>query len=121
MEDGRLRPGDRLLEVNGVEMTGKTQAEAVTVLRNAPAGSVVHIVVSRQDDSTSTAGSSPQSNYTVSKAILKNVLLQWLRAPILLVLYLLSIFFMKISGCYPWLLSYSHCYLIFVAGVFPRI
>ncbi|XP_052131025.1 partitioning defective 3 homolog isoform X2 [Frankliniella occidentalis] len=65
VEDGRLRPGDRLLEVNGVEMTGKTQAEAVTVLRNAPAGSVVHIVVSRQDD-TNTAGSSPQSNYTES-------------------------------------------------------
>ncbi|KAJ1526892.1 hypothetical protein ONE63_008444 [Megalurothrips usitatus] len=68
VEDGRLRPGDRLLEVNGVEMTGKTQAEAVTVLRNAPAGSVVHIVVSRQDDAgaAGTAGSSPQSNYTES-------------------------------------------------------
>nr|CAD7568685.1 unnamed protein product [Timema californicum] len=53
LEDGRLRPGDRLLEVNGVEMTGKTQAEAVSVLRNAPPGSKVRIVVSRQEESTS--------------------------------------------------------------------
>ncbi|XP_046994334.1 partitioning defective 3 homolog [Schistocerca americana] len=50
VEDGRLRPGDRLLEVNGVEMTGKTQAEAVAVLRDAAPGSKVRIVVSRQED-----------------------------------------------------------------------
>ncbi|PNF23828.1 hypothetical protein B7P43_G14721 [Cryptotermes secundus] len=52
VEDGRLKPGDRLLEVNGVEMTGKTQSEAVSVLRNAPQGSKVSIVVSRQEDSS---------------------------------------------------------------------
>ncbi|KAI4461048.1 partitioning defective 3 related [Holotrichia oblita] len=52
VEDGRLRIGDRLLEVNGVEMTGKSQAEAVAVLRNAPTGSKVKIVVSRQEDVT---------------------------------------------------------------------
>jgi hypothetical protein len=51
VEDGRLKPGDRLLEVNGVDMTGKTQSEAVAVLRNAPQGSKVSIVVSRQEDS----------------------------------------------------------------------
>lgn len=50
MEDGRLKIGDRLLEVNGIEMTGKSQAEAVAILRNAPAGSKVRIVVSRQED-----------------------------------------------------------------------
>lgn len=52
VEDGRLKPGDRLLEVNGIEMTGKSQAEAVAVLRNAPPGSRVKIVVSRQEEST---------------------------------------------------------------------
>lgn len=31
-------------------MTGKSQSEAVAVLRNAPAGSKVRIVVSRQED-----------------------------------------------------------------------
>lgn len=31
-------------------MTGKTQSEAVSVLRNAPTGSKVSIVVSRQED-----------------------------------------------------------------------
>ncbi|XP_017782343.1 PREDICTED: partitioning defective 3 homolog isoform X2 [Nicrophorus vespilloides] len=50
VEDGRLKIGDRLLEVNGVEMTGKSQSEAVSVLRNAPTGSKVRIVVSRQED-----------------------------------------------------------------------
>ncbi|KAK9890682.1 hypothetical protein WA026_012033 [Henosepilachna vigintioctopunctata] len=50
VEDGRLKSGDRLLEVNGVEMTGKTQEEAVAVLRSAPLGSKVKIVVSRQED-----------------------------------------------------------------------
>lgn len=53
MEDGRLKPGDRLLAVDGVELTGKSQSEAVAVLRNAPPGGKVCIVVSRQDDSSS--------------------------------------------------------------------
>lgn len=53
MEDGRLRPGDRLLAVDGVELTGKSQSEAVALLRNVPAGGKVMIVVSRQDDTTS--------------------------------------------------------------------
>ncbi|KYB25547.1 hypothetical protein TcasGA2_TC034318 [Tribolium castaneum] len=55
VEDGRLKIGDRLLEVNGVEMTGKSQAEAVAVLRNAPLGSTVRIVVSRQEDVVDTS------------------------------------------------------------------
>ncbi|XP_043682492.1 uncharacterized protein LOC122635871 isoform X2 [Vespula pensylvanica] len=38
VEDGRLRPGDRLLEVNKKEMTGKSQAEVVSLLRSIPAG-----------------------------------------------------------------------------------
>lgn len=50
MDDGRLRPGDRLLQVNDIEMTGKTQPEAVAILRQCPTGSVVKISVSRQED-----------------------------------------------------------------------
>ncbi|XP_025835451.1 partitioning defective 3 homolog isoform X2 [Agrilus planipennis] len=50
VEDGRLKIGDRLLEVNGIEMTGKSQGEAVSILRNVPPGSKVRIVVSRQED-----------------------------------------------------------------------
>ncbi|ELT96695.1 hypothetical protein CAPTEDRAFT_76907, partial [Capitella teleta] len=48
VEDGRLKPGDRLLEVNGVEMTGKDQTGAVSILRQAPLNSTVTLVVSRQ-------------------------------------------------------------------------
>lgn len=49
LQDGRLKPGDRLLEVCGIEMTGKTQEEAVKILRNLPQDSIVDIIVSRQE------------------------------------------------------------------------
>jgi len=39
-----------LLAVNGIELTGKTQTEVVSVLRNIPSGTKVKIVVSRQED-----------------------------------------------------------------------
>ncbi|CAE1293693.1 PARD3 [Acanthosepion pharaonis] len=48
VEDGKLRPGDRLLEVNGIEMSGKTQEEAVTILRNTKLGAIVNLLISRQ-------------------------------------------------------------------------
>ncbi|XP_076242159.1 partitioning defective 3 homolog isoform X2 [Calliopsis andreniformis] len=54
VEDGRLRPGDRLLEVNNKEMTGKSQAEVVSLLRSIPAGGKVRMVVSRQEEISST-------------------------------------------------------------------
>lgn len=44
-----MRSGDRLLEVNGVEITGKTQSEVVTLLRNIPAGGSARLLVSRQE------------------------------------------------------------------------
>lgn len=50
IEDGRLRPGDRLLEVDGVTMTGKIQTEVVKILRNITPGAKVRLVVSRQQD-----------------------------------------------------------------------
>ena len=46
--DGRLQRGDRLLEVNGVDMTLKTLHETVNMLRNTKLGSLVDIVISRQ-------------------------------------------------------------------------
>lgn len=59
VEDGRLRPGDRLLEVNNMEMTGKNQAEVVSLLRSIPPGGKVNMVVSRQEE-VSAAASDPQ-------------------------------------------------------------
>lgn len=53
VEDGRLRPGDRLLEVNKAEMTGKSQSEVVSLLRSIPPGGKVRMTVSRQDEVTS--------------------------------------------------------------------
>ncbi|XP_059163479.1 partitioning defective 3 homolog isoform X2 [Physella acuta] len=50
VQDGQLRPGDRLLQVNGVEMTGKTQKEAVSFLRQIPEGGQVVLIVSRQEE-----------------------------------------------------------------------
>lgn len=49
VQDGRLKPGDRLLEVCGIEMTGKTQEEAVRILRNLSKDSIVDLIVSRQE------------------------------------------------------------------------
>ncbi|XP_033639265.1 partitioning defective 3 homolog isoform X1 [Asterias rubens] len=53
--DGRCKPGDRLLEVNGIEMTGKTQSEAVSILRSVRLGGVVNLVLSRQDSGSTAA------------------------------------------------------------------
>ena len=39
------------MQVNDIEMTGKTQAEAVSLLRNIPQGSEVSLILSRQIDS----------------------------------------------------------------------
>ncbi|XP_021694680.1 partitioning defective 3 homolog isoform X3 [Aedes aegypti] len=50
VEDGRLKPGDRLLEVDGVPMTGKSQSEVVAILRATEYGATVRIVVSRQQE-----------------------------------------------------------------------
>lgn len=50
IEDGKLKPGDRLLEVDGVLMTGKSQTEVVGILRATQPGATVKIVVSRQQE-----------------------------------------------------------------------
>ena len=47
--DGRLKQGDRLLEVNGVEMTGKSQEEAVQLLKAITVSTQVDMIVSRQE------------------------------------------------------------------------
>ena len=50
VEDGRLKPGDRLLEVDNVTMTGKSQSEVVNILRSTQPGATVKIIVSRQQE-----------------------------------------------------------------------
>ncbi|XP_034033265.1 partitioning defective 3 homolog B-like isoform X2 [Thalassophryne amazonica] len=50
VKDGRLQPGDRILEVNGVDMTGRSQEELVAMLRSTRQGEMVSVVVARQDD-----------------------------------------------------------------------
>nr|XP_020447832.1 partitioning defective 3 homolog B-like isoform X1 [Monopterus albus] len=50
IKDGRLQPGDRILEVNGVDMMGRSQEELVAMLRSTKQGENVCVVVERQDD-----------------------------------------------------------------------
>ncbi|XP_037618308.1 LOW QUALITY PROTEIN: par-3 family cell polarity regulator beta a [Sebastes umbrosus] len=50
VKDGRLQPGDRILEVNGVDMTGRNQEELVGMLRSTRQGESVSVVVARQED-----------------------------------------------------------------------
>ncbi|XP_047021478.1 partitioning defective 3 homolog isoform X4 [Helicoverpa zea] len=45
--DGRLRAGDKLVSVNNVSVSGLTQQQVVTLLRNTPTDSTVEIVVER--------------------------------------------------------------------------
>ncbi|XP_075237372.1 par-3 family cell polarity regulator [Lycorma delicatula] len=74
VEDGRLKPGDRLLAVDGIELTGKSQSEAVAVLRNVPLGSKVRIVVSRQEDvgGTTINSNSRSVDATSTSAVVNN-------------------------------------------------
>ncbi|KAK3568983.1 hypothetical protein QTP86_021610 [Hemibagrus guttatus] len=50
VKDGRLQPGDRILEVNGVDITGRTQEELVAMLRSTKQGDSVCLVVARQEE-----------------------------------------------------------------------
>ncbi|XP_061463903.1 partitioning defective 3 homolog B isoform X2 [Rhineura floridana] len=51
VKDGRLQSGDRILEVNGIDITGRTQEELVAMLRSTKQGEVVFITVARQEES----------------------------------------------------------------------
>ncbi|KAJ8011896.1 hypothetical protein DPEC_G00063060 [Dallia pectoralis] len=50
IQDGRLKAGDRLLEVNRVDLVGRTQEEVVSLLRATPMGGAVGLVVLRQEE-----------------------------------------------------------------------
>ncbi|XP_053638965.1 partitioning defective 3 homolog isoform X27 [Cherax quadricarinatus] len=57
IEDGTLRIGDRLLEVNGVEVTGRSQSDVAGLLRQIPIGGAATLTVSRQDQRNGDPGS----------------------------------------------------------------
>ncbi|XP_055329135.1 partitioning defective 3 homolog isoform X2 [Paramacrobiotus metropolitanus] len=48
-KDGRLKSGDRLLEVNGQDLTGKSQDDVVGLLRGIPYNAEVVLVVGRPE------------------------------------------------------------------------
>ncbi|XP_070770529.1 partitioning defective 3 homolog B [Enoplosus armatus] len=50
VKDGRLQSGDRILEVNGVDITGVGQEELVCMLRSTRQGESVCLVVLRPED-----------------------------------------------------------------------
>ncbi|XP_024150100.1 par-3 family cell polarity regulator beta a [Oryzias melastigma] len=50
IKDGRLQPGDRILEVNGVDMMERSQEELVAMLRSTKQGESVRLLVARPDD-----------------------------------------------------------------------
>uniref|UniRef100_A0A4W5JXR4 Par-3 family cell polarity regulator n=1 Tax=Hucho hucho TaxID=62062 RepID=A0A4W5JXR4_9TELE len=51
IQDGHLKAGDQLQEVNGVDLNGRTQEEVVALLRVTPMGGTVSLLVLRQEDS----------------------------------------------------------------------
>ncbi|KAF7239266.1 Ras-associating and dilute domain-containing protein, partial [Varanus komodoensis] len=48
--DGRLQPGDQILEVNGDSLIGVTSERAVDILRTASATSRMRLLIARDDD-----------------------------------------------------------------------
>ncbi|ESO84545.1 hypothetical protein LOTGIDRAFT_132029, partial [Lottia gigantea] len=67
--DGRLKPGDRLLEVNSEGMTGKSQSEAVAFLRKIPKNSIVELVVSRQELETTNENKENIENISATEVV----------------------------------------------------
>ncbi|XP_063092694.1 partitioning defective 3 homolog B isoform X2 [Cavia porcellus] len=51
IRDGRLQSGDRILEVNGRDVTGRTQEELVAMLRSTKQGETASLVIARQEGS----------------------------------------------------------------------
>ncbi|XP_072882574.1 syntaxin-binding protein 4 isoform X2 [Hemitrygon akajei] len=49
--DGRLQPGDLILEVNGEDLAGVTNERAVDILRTASASSHMSLLIARDDES----------------------------------------------------------------------
>uniref|UniRef100_A0A8D2CKL6 Par-3 family cell polarity regulator beta n=1 Tax=Sciurus vulgaris TaxID=55149 RepID=A0A8D2CKL6_SCIVU len=49
IKDGRLQSGDRILEVNGRDVTGRTQEELVAMLRSTKQGEIASLVIARQE------------------------------------------------------------------------
>ncbi|XP_048200860.1 partitioning defective 3 homolog B isoform X3 [Perognathus longimembris pacificus] len=49
IKDGRLQSGDRILEVNGKDVTGRTQEELVAILRSTKQGETASLVIARQE------------------------------------------------------------------------
>ncbi|XP_061695920.1 partitioning defective 3 homolog isoform X4 [Syngnathoides biaculeatus] len=50
IQDGRLKAGDRLLEVNSIDLNGRRQEEVVSILRATPMGGTVGLLILRQED-----------------------------------------------------------------------
>ncbi|XP_042903648.1 partitioning defective 3 homolog isoform X2 [Parasteatoda tepidariorum] len=60
VDDGRLKTGDKLLEVNKIDVSSLTQAEVLNILRNVPYGDVVELVISRLETDLSPSPSLPR-------------------------------------------------------------
>ncbi|KAJ8350307.1 hypothetical protein SKAU_G00254370 [Synaphobranchus kaupii] len=50
VKDGRLKSGDRILEVNDVDFSGRTQDQLVAMLRSTRQGETVSLLVARQEE-----------------------------------------------------------------------
>jgi len=84
IEDGRLKSGDRLLEVNGEEMTGKNQNEVVTILRTIPSGGTARLLISRQEvTEDETSPKLPRQMKSMNRASEESLLLPWKQREIL--------------------------------------
>lgn len=62
-KDGNLKSGDRLIEVNGIEVTNKSHEEVLNILKNIEIGHTVDLIVSRQGNPEFERTSSNHSSF----------------------------------------------------------
>lgn len=66
IEDGRLQRGDRLLTVNGIDVTQMSLQETVGLLRDTRAGETVELCISRQRDGSELTDSVSHIKYEIN-------------------------------------------------------
>ncbi|GAB6021513.1 phosphatase, non-receptor type [Chamberlinius hualienensis] len=64
LSDGRLKPGDQILMVNDIELTGLTHEEAILCLRKSP--SIVKLLLCRQPDPQSPLSANDVVTYGIN-------------------------------------------------------
>lgn len=68
-QDGQLKEGDMLLEVNGIDLVGKSQLEVTRMLSSIPADELVELTISRQEIPSENQSNDRESQNTTDNQV----------------------------------------------------